>query len=172
MGAIKYLKKKHYDDGEVVREPDTKKISTKGKRMVTQARKDMFRCAHCRREILKDSISTKHRNHCPFCLYSLHVDESPGDRRSVCHGSMKPIGFCIKQHGGELSVIHECQKCGVIKINRIAAEDDDEELVRIFNESQNLPKKNIDAIKKARIELLRRENESVFYTIIFGKLNN
>ena len=39
------------------------------------------------------------RDHCPNCLFSLHVDNNPGDRMCQCHGKLKPIAI-------ELSLIH------------------------------------------------------------------
>ena len=31
------------------------------------------------------------RDHCPFCLCSLHLDVNPGDRASDCGGIMEPL---------------------------------------------------------------------------------
>ena len=33
------------------------------------------------------------RDHCPYCLYSKHVDNYPGDRMCSCHGKLKPIAI-------------------------------------------------------------------------------
>ena len=38
---------------------------------------ESFRCAHCGKEIHPEGAGSQHRNHCPHCLYSLHVDEEP-----------------------------------------------------------------------------------------------
>lgn len=64
------------------------------------------------------------RNHCPFCLYSMHVDlEVPGDRLSECGGLMKPIG--IQMHKKKRTrLIHFCQQCGQKAYNRSASDDD------------------------------------------------
>jgi DNA-directed RNA polymerase subunit RPC12/RpoP len=112
MGLQKFVKKKLFDDESPLVKTDSKKISKKGKKMFLQLRADNFRCKHCKKEVPLESTSTKHRNHCPYCLYSLHVDVSPGDRKSECYGSMKPIGICLKIDGGEVMIIHDCQKCG------------------------------------------------------------
>ena len=37
-----------------------------------------FICAHCGKEV--EPLGYTSRNHCPFCLWSLHVDINPGDR--------------------------------------------------------------------------------------------
>jgi RNHCP domain-containing protein len=66
----------------------------------------------------------RHRNHCPFCLYSRHVDgRRPGDRGSGCGGSMPPVGAFTRRNG-EHAVVHRCVDCGFERYNRIAADDD------------------------------------------------
>ena len=65
----------------------------------------------------------RHRNHCPFCLYSRHVDGSrPGDRASTCGGSMAPVGAFTRPRG-EHVILHRCDACGQERHNRIAADD-------------------------------------------------
>lgn len=66
-------------------------------------------------------------NHCPRCLWSLHVDINPGDRAAACDAPMRPVG--LEQRSGEWRVMHECTACGYRKVNRLAA-DDDEDVVR------------------------------------------
>lgn len=65
---------------------------------------------------------TKNRNHCPFCLYSLHVDIKTGDRVAQCKGLMKPIAKTLKKDGEEV-IVHKCLKCGQLRKNRIAGDD-------------------------------------------------
>jgi ribosome biogenesis GTPase / thiamine phosphate phosphatase len=83
---------------------------------------DGFVCKHCQRPNNPDPYGSAHRNHCCWCLWSLHVDDSPGDRASVCHGSMEPIGIWVKRDG-EWALIHRCCSCGILKTNRIAGDD-------------------------------------------------
>ncbi len=67
---------------------------------------------------------TSARNHCPFCLYSRHVDEStPGDRASDCNSSMAPVGAFTRPKG-EHVIVHRCLGCGFERYCRIAADDD------------------------------------------------
>ncbi|MBN2041762.1 MAG: RNHCP domain-containing protein [Spirochaetes bacterium] len=66
---------------------------------------------------------SSHRNHCPYCLWSKHLDIKPGDRAELCNGSMHPISL-YRRDDNELSIIHRCSKCGKLKINRIAGDDD------------------------------------------------
>ena len=83
-----------------------------------------FRCRHCRRMVGLVPSGGRHRNHCPYCLHSRHVDERmPGDRLSPCGGTMAPIGHFIRPNG-EYSLVHRCHDCGVQRQNRIAADDD------------------------------------------------
>jgi hypothetical protein len=83
-----------------------------------------FRCRHCRVFVVSVPSGGKHRNHCPTCLHSRHVDERlPGDRLSTCGGTMAPIGR-FQRAGGEYMLLHRCLDCGVERRNRIAADDD------------------------------------------------
>lgn len=87
-----------------------------------------FLCTHCNRAIPGTAPGTAHRNHCPHCLWSLHVDLTAGDRRSACLGPMEPFAIGI-QGNGEWSILHRCQRCGLIRTNRIAGDDNDVLLV-------------------------------------------
>ena len=87
-----------------------------------------FLCTHCNHAIPGTAPGTVHRNHCPHCLWSLHVDLQTGDRRSACRGPMEPFAIGI-QGNGEWSILHRCQRCGLIRTNRIAGDDNDVLLV-------------------------------------------
>ncbi len=86
-----------------------------------------FTCRNCKKEVPLNAPGTKNRNHCPTCLFSLHIDNSIGDRSSDCLGLMPPIGKILKEDGEEV-LIHKCLKCGFVRKNRIAG-DDNESLV-------------------------------------------
>lgn len=80
-----------------------------------------FTCQHCKKEVLPASNGQK-RNHCPFCIHSLHVDEDvPGDRAATCKGSMEPKDF--EQKRGEWRVLHQCKRCGKLSWNRLNLDD-------------------------------------------------
>ncbi len=81
-----------------------------------------FTCKKCNKKVPQEAPGTKNRNHCPFCLYSVHVDEEPGDRKSKCNGLMRPKGKIYKPDGEEV-LVNECEKCGFIRKNRIAGDD-------------------------------------------------
>ena len=67
------------------------------------------------------------RNHCPTCLHSKHVDKNPGDREETCHGILEPIGIDTNSKKGYV-IIFKCKKCGMIRKNKVA-EDDDMDLI-------------------------------------------
>lgn len=92
---------------------------------------DSFLCAHCGATVPGEAVGTRQRNHCPRCLRSLHVDITVGDRRSLCRGIMDPISLWVRQ-GEELALLHRCRRCGVIRSNRIAGDDDSESLGGLF----------------------------------------
>lgn len=81
-----------------------------------------FVCRRCKRTVNEESYGTRQRNHCPLCLWSLHVDEKPGDRRSTCRSLMEPIGVWVKRDG-EWAIIHRCTVCGTLRTNRVAGDD-------------------------------------------------
>lgn len=82
-----------------------------------------FKCRRCKQFIGAPVSGGRHRNHCPNCLYSRHVDEScPGDRKSDCHALMQPIGLLARRNGEQV-IIHRCLGCGKDDPNRIAADD-------------------------------------------------
>ena len=88
------------------------------------ARSDGFICAVCGAEVLAQGAGTKHRNHCPRCLCSVHLDDTlPGDRAANCNGVMRPVAVQVKKNG-EWAIMHRCEKCGRLSANRIAADDD------------------------------------------------
>jgi len=62
------------------------------------------------------------------------VDVTVGDRRSLCRGVMDPISVWVR-HGAEMALLHRCRRCGVIRSNRVAGDDDPEplrDLVRLI----------------------------------------
>jgi hypothetical protein len=93
-----------------------------------------FVCEHC--SVAVDPLRNgSYRNHCPYCLFSLHVDmELPGDRSSECGGLMEPSALVRSRKGYQ--IVHRCQKCGIEKKNVVAQglegdEDSIEALIRL-----------------------------------------
>ena len=73
---------------------------------------------------------TQHRNHCPNCLTSLHLDNEPGDRAADCGGIMEPVAVWVRK-GGEWAIIPRCKRCGKLSSNRVAADDNPMKLMSI-----------------------------------------
>ena len=87
-----------------------------------------FTCVHCGQEVSPADKTA--RNHCPYCLWSLHVDERvPGDRQSDCRGEMEPAAIFQKQD--EWIVIHRCEQCGKEMQNKCASDDNFEVMLGI-----------------------------------------
>ena len=78
-----------------------------------------FICVNCGREVLPLGYSS--RNHCPFCLCSLHVDILPGDRQNPCHGVLRPYGAMPDARRGYI-LLQRCDKCGATVRNKTAHE--------------------------------------------------
>ncbi len=78
-----------------------------------------FICENCKKKVNKLNYSA--RDHCPYCLYSKHVDISPGDRLNNCKGLLVPIG--IEKFKNTFKIIFKCNKCGQIHKNIIANDD-------------------------------------------------
>ena len=92
--------------------------------------RESFTCKVCSWLVTPGEAGTDHRNHCPNCLSSLHVDVEPGDRASDCGGIMDPVAVWVRK-GGEWAIIHRCRRCGVLSSNRVAADDNPMKLMAI-----------------------------------------
>jgi hypothetical protein len=71
-------------------------------------RDEAFTCAHCGGDVPPHGRTA--RDHCPWCLRSLHVDVVPGDRAASCHGVLDPVAFELV--GGQPVLRHRCRRCG------------------------------------------------------------
>ncbi len=101
-------------------EPDRRADPARRRRADGQ---ETFRCRHCRTVVGPTVSGGRHRNHCPLCLYSLHVDgKTPGDRASDCRSLMAPVGLFLRATGEQV-IVHRCLGCGFERHNRVAADD-------------------------------------------------
>ena len=89
-----------------------------------------FRCVQCGQEVGSAVWGTEYRNHCPACLWSKHLDETPGDRASDCGGAMEPVALWVRP-GGDWALIHRCRRCGELHSNRIAGDDNELALIAL-----------------------------------------
>lgn len=89
--------------------------------------KEEFLCEICCANVQGDGYT----NHCPYCLWSKHVDINPGDRQNSCGGLMEPID--VEQSHGEYILIHRCKNCGSKKRQRTSKKDDFSQLIQIVS---------------------------------------
>ena len=99
---------------------------------------DPFVCKVCGRTVVPGGAGSGHRNHCPYCLSSQHLDIEPGDREADCGGVMEPIAVWVRKNG-EWAIIHRCRRCGKLDSNRIAADDNPMKLMSIALKPLTLP---------------------------------
>lgn len=78
-----------------------------------------FICEKCGKKVNKLNYTA--RDHCPYCLYSKHVDINPGDRLNKCGGLLKPID--IEKFKNSYKIIYKCEKCGDFHKNIVASDD-------------------------------------------------
>ena len=89
-----------------------------------------FICENCGKKVQKLGYSS--RNHCPYCLHSKHVDIKPGDRQEKCHGDLEPISLEINGKKGYI-IIFKCKKCGAIRKNKAAKDDNMDLIIKLSN---------------------------------------
>ncbi|MDE1874017.1 MAG: RNHCP domain-containing protein [Candidatus Micrarchaeota archaeon] len=85
-----------------------------------------FVCFNCGTEVRGSGYT----DHCPNCLWSLHVDNNPGDRASRCKGRMEPIGAIYS--ASEYTIDYVCQKCGTKKRFKASSADSREVLASLI----------------------------------------
>jgi len=88
---------------------------------------EQFICEHCNKNV--DKLNYSARDHCPYCLYSKHVDINPGDRNNTCQGLLKPIG--IEKFKDTYKIVYKCERCGEFHKNIIATDDDMDTIIQL-----------------------------------------
>lgn len=91
-------------------------------------KREDFTCEHCGYAVK----GTGYTNHCPQCLWSKHVDVNPGDRLATCGGMMKPMK--VEGKTDEYVIVHQCEKCGYMKRNKVVPEDSYDKVLEIVKE--------------------------------------
>jgi hypothetical protein len=89
-----------------------------------------FRCGRCRLDVSMGAPGTAFRNHCPNCLWSRHLDRSPGDRAADCGSLMEPIAITVRGDG-EWVLVHRCTGCDIVHLNRTTSDDNPLLLLRL-----------------------------------------
>lgn len=90
-------------------------------------RDEHFICESCHKEV--SPLGYTARDHCPYCLYSKHVDINPGDRENTCKGLLKPIG--IEKFKDTYKILYQCEKCHELHKNIVAKDDDMNMIIKI-----------------------------------------
>ena len=90
-------------------------------------RDESFTCENCHKEV--KPLGYTARDHCPYCLYSKHVDINPGDRQNTCKGLLKPTG--IEKYKDTYKILYKCETCHKDHKNIVATDDDMEKIIEI-----------------------------------------
>ena len=91
-----------------------------------------FNCENCNKKVTKLNYTA--RDHCPYCLYSKHVDINPGDRKNTCHGLLKPIG--IEKYKNTYKIIYKCTICNKFHKNIMANDDDFNKIIELSTNNE------------------------------------
>ena len=93
-----------------------------------------FICENCHKHVEKLKYTA--RDHCPYCLYSKHVDINPGDRSNQCQGLLIPIG--IEKFKNTYKIIYKCSKCNKIHKNIVAEDDNFDLIIELSSHPKNV----------------------------------
>ena len=92
-------------------------------------RDDSFVCFNCGNYV--SPLGYTARDHCPYCLYSKHVDNNPGDRACSCGGILEPIAVEPTKNSN-YKIVYRCFNCNIIKRNIVARDDNFDKLLEIM----------------------------------------
>jgi hypothetical protein len=138
-----------------------------------------FQCLHCHYHVSTEPLyaGVQNRNHCPYCLWSRHVDwKEAGDRLAACRSEMQPVGLVLKltrkkyaSTGGELMLVHLCRECGKVSINRLAADDDPKKILEVFENSITSQDNRLLKVELGEVVPLQRSAIRLVEIQLFGK---
>ena len=92
-----------------------------------------FICRNCGKNVSKLGYTS--RDHCPYCLCSIHVDINPGDRLNDCLGLLRPI--TVEKFKDTFKIVYKCDKCNEIHKNIMANDDDMNLIIELSKETPN-----------------------------------
>jgi hypothetical protein len=139
-----------------------------------------FECKHCGAYVsaARALAGVANRNHCPYCLWSRHLDLfEAGDRLAACKAPMRPVGLTMKNSrnkyarigSGELMLVHFCTDCQRISINRIASDDIPQAIVEVFDASLTAPIKLKQQIVTDGVNLLGDQSFEIVCQQLYGQ---
>ena len=88
---------------------------------------ESFICENCKKVVEKLNYTA--RDHCPYCLYSKHVDINPGDRANECKGLLQPID--IEKFKNTYKIVYKCKKCNETHKNIMAIDDNMDLIIQL-----------------------------------------
>jgi len=137
-----------------------------------------FKCVNCHTYVSCEPrlAGVSSRNHCPYCLWSRHLDlQKPGDRLAACREKMEPVGLTLKkshrkygEERGELMLIHVCRECGKVSINRIASDDIAGKLAELYERSLGMDGRLKGKLSACGVEPLGATERAVVVARLFG----
>jgi hypothetical protein len=139
-----------------------------------------FKCAQCRQFVSTDTLlsGVNNRNHCPYCLWSRHLDLfASGDRLAACKAKMQPVGLTLKrsrnkyaqEQDGELMLIHRCIECGKLSINRTAADDEPSSVFTLLDEAARLDPHTLAELISGEIQVLDHRALAIVRVRLLGR---
>lgn len=102
-----------------------------------------FVCQNCKKMV--EPLKVSSRNHCPYCLCSLHVDINPGDRQNNCKGLLIPIQIELNPKKGKV-IVFKCNKCGKTVKNKCAPDDNERAILDIMRKGWQKHQKYFDIL--------------------------
>ena len=87
-----------------------------------------FDCVNCGKHVNKLGYTS--RDHCNYCLHSIHVDIGPGDRLNECRGELMPVNVHETKKGKQ--IVYKCSKCKKEVRNIVAEDDNAEEIYKVI----------------------------------------
>jgi hypothetical protein len=138
-----------------------------------------FTCRHCNMYVTCEPAiaGVQNRNHCPYCLWSRHLDwRVGGDRLAGCRAAMQPVGLTTKhsrnkyagERDGELMLIHRCTVCAKLVINRIAADDSAPGILALLAASSELGEKSRAELERMGVSALATADSELVRRRLFG----
>lgn len=96
-----------------------------------------FVCINCNTHVVGNGFT----DHCPKCLFSMHVDVNPGDRaaKESCGGIMEPISIAPSKKG--FTIFYRCIVCGHEYSNKSSDQDDVTSFIEKLGSAEALEKR-------------------------------
>lgn len=91
-----------------------------------------FICLNCGKNV--PPLVYTSRDHCNQCLFSIHIDLNPGDRKNDCLGLLEPVAVETNSKKGYV-IVYKCNKCGKLHKNKAAEDDNFDTILKIMKQN-------------------------------------